>query len=230
MQTTLPPVAEILFILLTFFLVAVTVITVRMKSPNKKTALKVFLVLFFWLSFLKIISGMEFFHNFTSMPPRLIIAPFACVLTIVILAASGKFLEFLKRVPLHWLIYIQSFRILMEIILYMLAVNGVIHERLSFGGRNFDILAGISALFVGRMVQRNKISMKGLVAWNVACILLLMNIVIMAVLSTPYPFSIFNDAPVNTVVFYYPFIWLPGFVAPFALAMHVFALRKILAK
>lgn len=118
----------------------------------------------------------------------------------------------------------------MEIILYMLAVNGVIHERLSFGGRNFDILAGISALFVGRMVQRNKISMKGLVAWNVACILLLMNIVIMAVLSTPYPFSIFNDAPVNTVVFYYPFIWLPGFVAPFALAMHVFALRKILAK
>jgi len=115
----------------------------------------------------------------------------------------------------------------MEIILYTLAKNGVIHERLTFAGSNFDILAGISALAVGWMVQKNKIGKGWLITWNIACILLLMNIVLMAVLSTPYPFSIFKDEPVNFVVFYYPFIWLPGFVAPFALALHIFTLRKI---
>jgi hypothetical protein len=227
MNTPLPPIPEILFVLLTFFLLAVTVIAVRMKAENKMTALRVFLVLFFWLSFLKIISGMEFFHDYVTMPPRLMIAPFSCLIAIIILTASKKFAGFLRKIPLHWLIYLQSFRILMEIILYMLAEHGVIHERLSFAGRNFDILAGISALLVGWLVQKNKITKPWLITWNIACILLLMNIVILAILSTPYPFSIFRDEPVNTVVFYYPFIWLPGFVAPFALALHLFSLRKI---
>lgn len=222
-----PQSAEILFILLTFFLVTVTVIAVRMKAENRKTALRVFLALFFWLTFLKVISGMEFFHDYTALPPRLMIAPLPCLIAILILAVSNKFYEFLRKIPLHWLIYLQSFRILMEIILYMLAKHGVIHERLSFAGRNFDILAGISALLIGWMVQKNKISRPWLITWNIACILLLMNIVLMAILSTPYSFSIFKDEPVNTVVFYYPFIWLPGFVAPFALALHIFTLRKI---
>lgn len=230
METSLPPVAEILFVLLTFFLLAVTVIAVRMKAEKKTTALRVFLVVFFWLSFLKIISGMEFFHDYSSLPPRLMIAPFTCLVAIILLASSKSFSEFLRKVPLHWLVYIQSFRIFMEIILYMLAENGVIHQRLTFAGLNFDILAGITALIIGYMVQRNIISRAMLIAWNVACIILLMNIVIMAVLSTPYPFSVFRDEPVNTVVFFYPFIWLPGFVAPYALAMHVFTLKKIFSE
>jgi hypothetical protein len=227
MDTPLPQSAAILFILLTFFLLTATVIATRMKAENKRTALRVFLALFFWLSFLKIISGMNFFHDFTAMPPRLIIAPLPCLIAIIILASSKKFAEFLRKIPLHWLIYLQSFRILMEIILYMLAKNGVIHERLTFAGRNFDILAGISALAIGWMVQKNKITRPWLITWNVACIILLLNIVMMAILSTPYPFSVFKDEPATTVVFYYPFIWLPGFVAPFALALHVFTLRKI---
>src|SRR5436190_1241954 len=123
MQNSTPQIAEILFILLTFFLVAVTVIAVRKKAENARTALRVFLVLFFWLTFLKIISGMNFFHDYTSLPPRLMIAPFPCLVAIILLAASKKFYEFLKKIPLHWLIYLQSFRILMEIILYMLAEN-----------------------------------------------------------------------------------------------------------
>ena len=173
---------------------------------------------------------MDFLHNYSSLPPRLLIAPFPCLIAIILLASSKKFTELLRKIPLHWLIYIQSFRILMEIILYMLADNGVIHERLSFAGSNFDILAGISALLIGWLVQKNKINRPSLITWNIACILLLMTIVFMAILSTPYPFSIFKDEPVNTVVFYYPFIWLPGFVAPFALAMHVFTLQKIFSE
>jgi len=95
MQNPLPQSAEILFIFLTFFLVAVTVIAVRRKAEKPRTALRVFLVLFFWLTFLKIISGMDFFHDYTSLPPRLLIAPLPCLLAIILLAASKKFYEFL---------------------------------------------------------------------------------------------------------------------------------------
>jgi len=227
MQPNIPQSIEVLFILLTFFLLTVTVLAVKKISGDRKTTMKTFLVLFFWLSFLKIISGMNFFHDFVSMPPRLIVAPLGCLIAIFILTFSKSFSGFLKKVPMHWLIYIQSFRIVMELILYMLAQSGVIHERMTFAGRNFDILAGISALIIGYMVQKGKLSRTGLITWNLACILLLLNIVIIAALSTPYPFSIFKDEPVNTAVFYFPFIWLPGFVAPFALAMHVFTLKKV---
>jgi hypothetical protein len=228
MQPHIPQFIEVLFILLTFFLLAVTVLAVRIISGDRKTTVKTFIILFLWLSFLKIISGMSFFHDFESMPPRLIIGPLSCIIAITVLAFSRSFGGFLKRVPLHWLVYVQGFRIVMEIILCLLAENGVIHERMTFTGLNFDILAGISALLVGWLVKKNKISRAGLIAWNIACVILLLNIVGIAALSTPYPFAVFRDEPVNTAVFYFPFIWLPGFVAPFALAMHVFTIRKVM--
>lgn len=173
---------------------------------------------------------MGFFHNYDAKPPWLLIAPFGCLIAIILLSFSRSFSRFLQNTPLHWLIYIQGFRIVMELILYQLAESGVIHQRMTFEGSNFDIIAGISALAVGWMAQQNKISKGGLIAWNIFGIGLLLNIVIMAALSTPYAFSIFKDAPVNTVVFYFPFIWLPGFVAPYALAMHVFCIKKLIER
>ncbi len=226
MEIEPPQSLQTIFVLLTFILLAVTVLAVRKISEERKIAMKTFIIIFFWLSFLKIISGMNFMHNYSSMPPRLMIAPLGCFIAIIVLAASKKFSGFLKNVPMHWLIYIQSFRIVMEVVLYQLAQHGIIHERMTFAGSNFDILTGITAIPMGYLVQRNKISKNGLLAWNIFGIVLLLNIVSIALLSTPYPFSIFKDAPVNTIVFYFPFIWLPGFVAPFALAMHVFSIKK----
>lgn len=230
MQPSVPTAPEVIFLLLTFFLLAVTLLAVSRVSGNKKITLKVFLTIFFWLSFLKIISGMNFFHNYVTMPPRILIAPLGCFMAIIILATSKSFSRFLQKIPLYWLIYIQGFRVVMELVLYHLAESGVIHQRMTFTGSNFDILAGISAFIVGWMVQQNKISKAGLITWNIICVGLLVNIVVIAALSTPYPFSIFKDEPVNTVIFYFPFVWLPGFVAPYALAMHVFAIKKIIGR
>lgn len=228
MNPSVPQSIDIAFILLTFFLFVITVFCVRTITEDRKITLRVFLSLFFWLLFLKTISGMAFLHNYQSMPPRLMIAPLPCLIAIIVLASSKSFAQLLRRIPMHWLIYIQCYRIFVELILYSLAENGIIHHRMTFAGANFDILAGISALLIGWMVQKKKLSPNGLIAWNVAGILLLLNIVGIAILSTPYPISIFHDEPVNTVIFYFPFIWLPGFVAPFALAMHVFAIKKVL--
>ncbi len=228
MQPHTPQSLEVIFLLLAFFLLGATVMAVKKITGDRKTTMKVFLVMFFWLSFLKIISGMNFIHDYQSMPPRIFIAPLGCIIAIIALAFSKQFSEFLKKVPLHWLIYIQAFRIVMELILFGLAEKGVIHQRMTFEGMNFDILAGISAIAIGFLIKRNNISKTGLIIWNIVCIGLLINIVSIAALSTPYPFSIFKDEPVNTVIFYYPFIWLPGFVAPYALAMHVFTIKKVL--
>ncbi|MCX6020617.1 MAG: hypothetical protein NTZ05_02600, partial [Chloroflexi bacterium] len=66
------------------------------------------------------------------------------------------------------------------------------------------------------------------VVWNVFGMLLLFNIVIRALLSAPTPFRVFFEEPSNTIVGTLPFIWLPAFVVPFALLMHVLSLRQLL--
>lgn len=115
MQSSIPTAAEVIFLLLTFFLLSVTVLAVGKVSGNKKITLSVFLIIFFWLSFLKIISVVNYFHNYVTMPPL-----------------------------------------------------------------------------------------------NIICI------------------SISKNEPANTVIFDFPYILQPGFVAPYALVMHVFALKKVL--
>ena len=58
-------------------------------------------------------------------------------------------------------------------------------------------------------------------------LLLLGNIAAIAVLSTPLPFRFFMNEPANTIVFNFPFVWLPVFVVPFAALLHVLSIKKI---
>ena len=53
---------------------------------------------------------------------------------------------------------------------------------------------------------------------------LLLNIVITAMLSVPQ-IGVFT--PPNYMVAYWPMVWLPGFVAPFAMMLHLFSLRQL---
>ena len=99
---------------------------------------------------------------------------------------------------------------------------------MTFEGRNFDILVGITAPFIAYYCFVKKSwPLKVALVWNIAGVLLLANIVIVAVLSTPYPFRQFMNEPANTVIFSFPFVWLPGFVVPFALLLHLIAIRRL---
>jgi uncharacterized membrane protein len=164
------------------------------------------------------------------MPPRMIIVILPPLITAILLLFSKSFSEILNQIPQTWLITIQSFRIAMEIILLMLFFENIIPKQMTFEGLNFDILAGVSALVVGHFVSRNTMPNKLILVWNVVCLLLLANIVSIALLSAPLPFRVFTNEPANTVIAYFPFVWLPGFVVPVAYAMHFFSIKKCWAK
>jgi hypothetical protein len=59
---------------------------------------------------------------------------------------------------------------------------------------------------------------------------ILLNIVIVAVLSTPVPFRVFMNEPANTVILSFPFVWLPTVVVPIAFLGHIASLRQILSR
>ncbi|MEX2234228.1 MAG: hypothetical protein WD824_18835, partial [Cyclobacteriaceae bacterium] len=158
-----------------------------------------------------------------NLMPVLAIPLIICVLFV----ASKGVGEILIHIPPENLIRLQGFRFFVEVLLWMLFIGDLLPVQLTFEGRNFDILAGISAPFIAILAKRGKISRGGLIVWNVVCLGLLLNIVITAILSTPSPWRIFMNEPANYIVTYFPISLLPGFLVPLAYYLHFVSLKQL---
>ena len=221
--------------------ICITIILIGLRNAVKRTGwektrqqrifLRATILILAWSALLLILSSNGFFEDFTTFPPRpalVILIPLPVILTI---AFSKTGTQLLKIIPSHWLVYMQSFRIAVELLLLMAFINGKIPVQMTFEGRNFDILTGILALPVGYLlVKRKTYAPKLAVAFNVLGLLLLTNILVIAVLSMPTPIRYFMNEPANTLVAQFPFILLPGVLVPIAYTMNIFSLRQLLVK
>ncbi len=100
---------------------------------------------------------------------------------------------------------------------------------MTFEGRNFDILSGLTAPFIFYFVFIKKtFGRRILLIWNFICLGLLINIVINAILSAPFQFQKFAFDQPNIAILYFPFVWLPGFIVPLILFSHLAAIRQLL--
>ena len=182
----------------------------------------------FWLTILAVGASSGFFSNFEVLPPRLFLALMPPVLIVVWLMFSRLFGVILKSLPEKWLISIQGFRILMEFMLWLGLLGGFVPIQMTFEGLNFDIIVGVTAIMAGFVFfGRDRYRKPEAVIWNIFGIVLLLNILMIALFSAPTPFRAFLNEPSNTFVANFPFIWVPGFIVPFALAMHLFSLRQL---
>ena len=218
-------------------LICVTVILIGLKAALKKTNWEkdkqrklfqramIFIVT--WIVLISILSIKGFFTDFTTLPPRPALAMLILLPVIFIIAFSKTGTQLLRVIPQHWVVFMQSFRIAVELLLLMAFINEKIPAQMTFGGRNFDILTGILALPVGYVLAKGKTYVPKLaVAFNIIGLLLLINILVIAVLSMPTPFRYFMNEPANTLVGRFPFILLPGVLVPIAYTMHIFSLRQ----
>jgi len=184
-----------------------------------------------WVSLLTVLSCKGFFAAFSKLPPRPALAIMFPLPFVLLVAFSRKGMQLLQSVPPHWLVYMQSFRIMVELFLLFAFMAGKLPVQMTFEGRNFDIVTGILALPVGYLLVRKKsYATKLAAAYNVIGILLLLNVLVIAVLSMPTPLRYFMNEPSATLVAQFPFILLPGVLVPVAYALHIFSLRQLLKK
>lgn len=168
------------------------------------------------------------FTNWNATPP-----PFA--LLVVAIIALGVTIAFspvgarLAHLPLWMLVAVQAFRLPLEIAMHALVSRGIMPEQMSYTGRNFDVLTGASAIVVAALVAAGVGGRKLVTAWNAGGLLLLVNIVVVAILSTP-KFAAFGPDRVNVFVFYPPFVWLPAVLVLAALAGHLIIFRALAVK
>lgn len=168
--------------------------------------------------------------DFSIFPLNLIPVLAIPIVLLIVLLSSKTFSAALRHIPLANVIRLQSFRIFVEIFLWMLLMANLLPEQMTFEGRNFDILSGLSAAVVAALAARGKISRAGLIAWNAICLGLLLNIVMIAILSTPSPWRVFMNEPANYIVTRFPVSWLPGLLVPLAYYLHAISIKQLMQK
>ncbi len=167
-----------------------------------------------WLLLMGRLAYMGFFLDYARFPPHFMIMMGIPLISILLcfLNAGGR--RLIDKIPLLPLVLLSIVRIPVEIVLYLLYLNKQIPELMTFAGRNYDILAGLTVPVIylvcfkdGRLTNK-----RVFLIWNIFALALLMNIVINAILSAPFSFQKFAFDQPNKAVFYFPFVWLPGFI------------------
>jgi hypothetical protein len=166
--------------------------------------------------------------RFDLKPPPLMAAAVASVALGVGLGLSPLGAE-LAGLPLWVLVGWQSFRLPLELIMHEAALEGLMPNVMSFSGKNFDILSGLSALILAICVRHFRVPRSVVAAWNVMASALLLVIIVIAVAATPLVRA-FGDSELNTWVAYFPYVWLPGVMVLSAAMGHVVITRRLLAE
>lgn len=180
-----------------------------------------------WAAFISGWSLSGKMSDFSIFPFNLMPVILIPIIVAIFFISSKKFGEVLAHIPPANLIRLQSFRFFVEVLLWMLFIAELLPIQMTFEGRNWDILAGFSAPILAVLAAKGRISPTGLVIWNVICLGLLLNIVIIAMLSTPSPWRVFTNEPANFIVTYFPISWLPGFLVPLAYYLHFMSIRQV---
>lgn len=213
------------------FLVAVTLTYQLFISATKNKKIPSFII-FGWMLITGILAYTGFFSDTNDTPPKFILAVAPAFIFIIFLLISKKGQSFVESLDLRMLTLLHIVRIPVELCLYWLAAEKLVPELMTFEGRNLDILSGITApvmyflCFKGKQVIRRKL----LLAWNLICVGLLLNIVITAVLSAPFPFQRFAFDQPNIAVLFFPFVWLPSFIVMIVLLSHLAAIGQLQKK
>lgn len=218
-----PYFVSILFMLTTFL-----TLWFFYKASDSKFAI---FILIAWISIQAIITQSNFYLETTTFPPRflLLVVPPLFIILYLFFSKQGRF--FLDSLNTTWLTYLHAVRVPVEITLYYLFMSSLVPELMTFEGRNFDILSGISAPVIAYVgYNQKKLSKTLLLVWNFLCMTLLANIVTTAVLSAPFPFQQLAFDQPNVGVLYFPFSWLPGCIVPLVLFSHLVCIRELLKK
>ncbi|MCB0767539.1 MAG: hypothetical protein KDB95_10080 [Flavobacteriales bacterium] len=187
-------------------------------------------VLVGWGALHAALAGAGFYMVTEALPPRpmLLLLPMLLAVVGLLVFASGR--RYLQKADLLALTVLHVLRIPVELVLHAGWQEGLLPRMLTYEGMNFDIISGLTAPLVVLYLRRSRDPGRLLpLLWNVACLLLLVNVVVRAALSFPSPMQVLNHDEPMRLVQQLPWIWLPSVIVPAVLLAHVAAIVKLIA-
>lgn len=185
--------------------------------------------LLFWSVYLYILSSQQILFDF-GFPPRVplfIFIPLIAVTTIFYFRNRDD--EVLHNIPRSYPIYYQTFRIIVETLLVYTFYAGILTQKATFEGLNFDVIMGITAPFVAYFIYKepmtNRLFAK---AWNILGIFMVLFVAFIVAASFYFPSLWNSETPTSSTQFVeLPYLLVAGFLAPSAIFIHVVALMQL---
>ena len=212
--------------LLFFITVLFSLIFLYRGTGRSKIALSIVLT---WLLVQGVIAAKFFYIQPRIEPQHFLLLVLPPMVTVILVCFAPTAKLFRDKCDLKWLTLAHTVRVGVECVLFLLFADKLVPKLVTFAGFNYDILVGLTAplvLYFG--LHKKKLSNRALIIWNFVGLCLLLNVLIKAILSAPFSFQQFGREQPNIAVFYFPFIWLPGFIVPFVLFCHLISIRKLL--
>lgn len=162
-----------------------------------------------------------FYQNINSSPPRVVFVMFPLFAMLIYGLLPRQLSTAISNRNIVVSTYLHSIRILVELVLYHLYLHKMIPELMTFAGRNFDILAGLTAPIIAHLYQKKKVGNPVLLIWNLIALGLVLFILINAVLSAQTPLQQFAFNQPNLAILYFPYVLLPSIIVPIVIYSHL---------
>lgn len=228
--------ADLLLVALTGGLVVVLTLGARSVAATSGSSLAApmlaALLAAAWLGLTSALALSGVLAEWTSRPPRVGWLPLAAMVMLVSLSRTTYATRLILEMPATWPLALQSFRILVELGLLWLWQEGRAPIQVTFEGRNFDIVAGATAPLLAAAVYAHGLrtwAVPLVLLWNVVGLGLLANIMFTAAASIPGPMQVPWPGGTFEALATWPVVWIPSFLAPVAVFLHVVSIRQVLA-
>ena len=164
----------------------------------------------------------------TAFPPRWPLLPLTALGAFILLGLTSTFRRLVTEIPPWQPVALQAFRVGVELAFWRLHAEGVAPVQVTFEGRNFDALAGITAPLVAAGIASGWVGPRLTIAWNLFGLAMLCNAIGTVVTSTPGPLRLNWTGEPFTAIAAWPVIWIPALLAPIGLFLHVVSIYQAL--
>src|SRR5437868_12428766 len=155
----------------------------RLGEPPRTMRLASLVIAWLALTWMAAASGV--LRRFDLRPPPFGLLVLSVIVVSVVIAWSPVGTRLVRGLPLAILVGTQVFRLPLELLMHRAYVEGVMPVQMSYSGLNWDILTGITAGVLGLWLIRRRAPGWVVAVWNILGFALLVNIVAVAILSTP---------------------------------------------
>ena len=211
--------------------VAAMVLAIAWRWLPRRTAIGISIGLPLWLAYVGALGHAGVLRNPALRPPGIayVIAP---AILFVFLAgvrsrAGGRAAV---AVPLAVLVAGQAYRVGVELFFHQIWLEGLVPRMLTFAGANVDVWLGLTAPLAAWASTRGRTGLQLTIAWCAVGLLALANVAVRSALTAPGPLNLLHAELPNLAIGTYPYMFIPGFLAPLAVLLHVLAIRAAAAR
>ena len=210
-----------------FLFIVTCVLTIGLFHYSNGKPKRLTFLIILWSIAQSVLAYVGFYQVTDSIPPRfgLLLIPATVLIIYGILPKQQKWISKVRDTKVST--FLHSVRLPVEIVLFGLFTHKMIPELMTFEGRNYDIILGITAPIIGWLFIKKKINRHVVLLWNIVGLFFVLFILVNGILSAELPFQQFGFEQPNRGINYFPFVLLPATIVPIVIWTHLSDIIKL---